>query len=58
MAVHSGTVNARDTSFRLVVKSLIAAALIVLLVLALLRLLDLWILVLTVRAVIWDKDAY
>jgi predicted PurR-regulated permease PerM len=38
-------VNARDTSFRLVVKSLIAAALIVLLVLALLRLLDLWILV-------------
>ena len=37
--------SARDTTFRLVVKSLIAAALIVLLVLALLRLLDLWILV-------------
>jgi predicted PurR-regulated permease PerM len=38
-------VDARDTPFRLVVKSLIAAALVVLLVLALLRLLDLLILV-------------
>jgi predicted PurR-regulated permease PerM len=38
-------VDARDTSFRLVVKSLIAAALVGLLVLALLRLLDLLILV-------------
>jgi predicted PurR-regulated permease PerM len=38
-------VNARDTSFRLVVKSLIAVALVGLLVLALLRLLDLLILV-------------
>jgi predicted PurR-regulated permease PerM len=38
-------VNARETSFRLVVKSLIAAALVVLLVLALLRLVDLLILI-------------
>jgi len=38
-------VNARDTPFRLVLKSLIAAALLVLLVLAVLRLLDLLILV-------------
>jgi predicted PurR-regulated permease PerM len=38
-------VDSRDTPFRLVVKSLIAAALVVLLVLALLRLLDLLILV-------------
>jgi predicted PurR-regulated permease PerM len=38
-------VNARDTSFRLVVKSLIAAALIFLLVLALLRMIDVLVLV-------------
>jgi predicted PurR-regulated permease PerM len=40
-----GSVNARDAPFRLVVKSLMAAALLVLLILALVRLLDLVLLV-------------